>query len=271
MISPSSSYFAKNNLLTPIKYDNKKLIIGKSIIKQKENIKTPLSQIYRKKILYGNLKTPINRNSFLNQSQKLLFKKKRVSLINSQNQNNSLIMKHVKNSNSVNYNRNYDKIYQLNHKIQKEENNKINNYYTLSPWRSMSIGFNEFNLSTKRTNYSYIPETEENSKKIISIQSFFRRYIIRRNIYNQLMKYFYHNNGALKIINILVNSLKNIFYEVIENIYLSRNYKYYVNIKEYELLEELHKRNIFTKKDWINYFNNLINGTLIKENKIEKK
>ena len=76
MISPSSSYFAKNNLLTPIKYDNKKLIIGKSIIKQKENIKTPLSQIYRKKILYEKLKTPINKTSFLNQSQKLLFKKK---------------------------------------------------------------------------------------------------------------------------------------------------------------------------------------------------
>ena len=72
-------------------------------MKNKDFNKTPLSQIYRKKILYGNIKTPINRNSFLNQSQKLLFKKKRVSLINSQNQNNSLIMKHVKNSNSVNY------------------------------------------------------------------------------------------------------------------------------------------------------------------------
>jgi hypothetical protein len=276
MISPSSSYFAKNNLLTPIKYDNKKLIIGKSIIKQKENIKTPLSQIYRKKILYEKLKTPINKTSFLNQSQKLLFKKKRISLINSQSQNNSLIMKHIKNSNSVNYDRNYDKTYKSNNKVQIEGNNKINlnktNFnYTLSPWRSMSIGFNEFSLSTKRINYSYIPESQENFRKIILIQSFFRRYIIRRNIYRQLIKYYYHNSATLKLINIIVNSLKNIFCEVIENIYLSRNHKYYLNIKEYELLVELHKRNIFNKKDWINYFNKLINGTLIRENKNEKK
>ena len=276
MISPSSSYFAKNNLLTPIKYDNKKLIIGKSIIKQKENIKTPLSQIYRKKILYEKLKTPINKTSFLNQSQKLLFKKKRISLINSQSQNNSLIMKHIKNSNSVNYDRNYDKTYKSNNKVHIEGNNKINLNktnlnYTLSPWRSMSIGFNEFSLSTKRINYSYIPESQENFRKIILIQSFFRRYIIRRNIYRQLIKYYYHNSATLKLINIIVNSLKNIFCEVIENIYLSRNHKYYLNIKEYELLVELHKRNIFNKKDWINYFNKLINGTLIRENKNEKK
>ena len=276
MISPSSSYFAKNNLLTPIKYNNKKLIIGKSIIKQKENIKTPLSQIYRKKILYEKLKTPINKTSFLNQSQKLLFKKKRISLINSQSQNNSLIMKHIKNSNSVNYDRNYDKTYKSNNKVQIEGNNKINLNktnlnYTLSPWRSMSIGFNEFSLSTKRINYSYIPESQENFRKIILIQSFFRRYIIRRNIYRQLIKYYYHNSATLKLINIIVNSLKNIFCEVIENIYLSRNHKYYLNIKEYELLVELHKRNIFNKKDWINYFNKLINGTLIRENKNEKK
>ena len=276
MISPSSSYFAKNNLLTPIKYDNKKLIIGKSIIKQKENIKTPLSQIYRKKILYEKLKTPINKTSFLNQSQKLLFKKKRISLINSQSQNNSLIKKHIKNSNSVNYDRNYDKTYKSNNKVQIEGNNKINLNktnlnYTLSPWRSMSIGFNEFSLSTKRINYSYIPESQENFRKIILIQSFFRRYIIRRNIYRQLIKYYYHNSATLKLINIIVNSLKNIFCEVIENIYLSRNHKYYLNIKEYELLVELHKRNIFNKKDWINYFNKLINGTLIRENKNEKK
>ena len=276
MISPSSSYFAKNNLLTPIKYDNKKLIIGKSIIKQKENIKNPLSQIYRKKILYEKLKTPINKTSFLNQSQKLLFKKKRISLINSQSQNNSLIMKHIKNSNSVNYDRNYDKTYKSNNKVHIEGNNKINLNktnlnYTLSPWRSMSIGFNEFSLSTKRINYSYIPESQENFRKIILIQSFFRRYIIRRNIYRQLIKYYYHNSATLKLINIIVNSLKNIFCEVIENIYLSRNHKYYLNIKEYELLVELHKRNIFNKKDWINYFNKLINGTLIRENKNEKK
>ena len=276
MISPSSSYFAKNNLLTPIKYNNKKLIIGKSIIKQKENIKTPLSQIYRKKILYEKLKTPINKTSFLNQSQKLLFKKKRISLINSQSQNNSLIMKHIKNSNSVNYDRNYDKTYKSNNKVHIEGNNKINLNktnlnYTLSPWRSMSIGFNEFSLSTKRINYSYIPESQENFRKIILIQSFFRRYIIRRNIYRQLIKYYYHNSATLKLKNIIVNSLKNIFCEVIENIYLSRNHKYYLNIKEYELLVELHKRNIFNKKDWINYFNKLINGTLIRENKNEKK
>ena len=135
----------------------------------------------------------------------------------------------------------------------------------------MSIGFNEFSLSTKRINYSYIPESQENFRKIILIQSFFRRYIIRRNIYRQLIKYYYHNSATLKLINIIVNSLKNIFCEVIENIYLSRNHKYYLNIKEYELLVELHKRNIFNKKDWINYFNKLINGTLIRENKNEKK
>ena len=279
MISPSSSYFAKNNLLTPIKKDNKKLIIAKSItypMKQKEKNKTPLSQIYHKKILYEKLKTPINKNSFLNQSQKLLFKKKRVSIIRSESQNNSQIMKHIKNSNSVNYDRNYDKTYKSNNKVQIEGNNKINLNktnlnYTLSPWRSMSIGFNEFSLSTKRINYSYIPESQENFRKIILIQSFFRRYIIRRNIYRQLIKYYYHNSATLKLINIIVNSLKNIFCEVIENIYLSRNHKYYLNIKEYELLVELHKRNIFNKKDWINYFNKLINGTLIRENKNEKK
>ena len=45
--------------------------------------------------------------------------------------------------------------------------------YNLSPWRSMSIGFNEFSLSTKRINYSYIPESQENFKKgKTSIQTF---------------------------------------------------------------------------------------------------
>ena len=73
MISPFSSYFAKNNFYTPIKNINKKLLNTNSMsfpMKNKDFNKTPLSQIYRKKILYGNLKTPINRNSFLNQSQK---------------------------------------------------------------------------------------------------------------------------------------------------------------------------------------------------------
>ena len=72
--------------------------------------------------------------------------------------------------------------------------------------------------------------------------------------------------------NILIGIFKKIFFKLIELIKLRKNAKYYINYKEYELLIELHRRNIYSKNDWIIYFNKLINGNLITENKtINKK
>ena len=271
MISSSS------NLFSPIKSnDKKKLTIKKSIIysEKKEKLKKHLnlSNIYKKRISIDNFKT-LNKKIFPLQSNKITFKKKIISFTQYNSHNNSLIIKNP-NSSDLNYeNRNYDKSYSLFKKFKEKKNNSINlnKQNNSSSWRSMSIGFNDFSLLSKRTNFN-LNITETNFQKIILIQSFLRRYLLRKKIFKEITDYYCHNSSMIKIKKVLENFIKNLFIEVIEKIYLMKEQKYYLNFKEYELLVELHKRKIYSKNDWINYFNKLINGTLISDsNNIKNK
>ena len=256
--------------------ENKKLVISKITTYSSKartiNITSRKgSFIYNKKKINENFKNPkrkdssINNNNFVNN----IFKKKCTSMDNSQSQNNSMIKNNYLDvtNNKKNNERKYKK-YHINNSMEiKKKNIIIKNSINNSPWRTMSIDLNEFSLLKKKINYSFNIDNDDNIQKVILIQSFIRRFLLRKLLYKKLMIYYRSKNSAIKFNRILVKVVKNIFIDVIESIYLSRDNKYYLNKKEYELLVELHKRNIYSKNDWINYFNKLINGKLIKENK----
>ena len=285
----SSSLYYKKKIFPPKKSENNNdLIIEKSItysttpkLMNKSLIR--VRQIYDKKKLNQKLNFYNRKNSLIiNKPEKLIFKRKLISISNTQSQNTSLTLKNsnnnsysINNDNHTFNGKNSDKYYKIRINLMKRKKDNIinnENKNNTSHWRSMSIGFNDFNLSNRKHDYSYISENENNLKKIILIQSFFRRFLIRKLIFNQLIKYFKQNNAVLNMKNILIGIFKKIFFKLIELIKLRKNAKYYINYKEYELLIELHRRNIYSKNDWIIYFNKLINGNLITENKtINKK
>ena len=70
--------------------------------------------------------------------------------------------------------------------------------------------------------------------------------------------------------NILFIYIQKIYLEVINSIIQFRKHKYYISIKEYKLLMELHNKNIFTVKDLINYFSNLFQQFNININNYNK-
>ena len=256
--------------------ENKKLVISKITTYSSKartiNITSRKgSFIYNKKKINENFKTPNGKDSSKNNNSTLnyIFKKKCTSMYNSQSQNNSMIKNNYLDvtNNKKNNERKYKK-YNINNSMEiKKKNIIIKNSINNSPWRTMSIDLNEFSLLKKKINYSFNIDNDDNIQKVILIQSFIRRFLLRKLLYKKLMIYYRSKNSAIKFNRILVKVVKNIFIDVIESIYLSRDNKYYLNKKEYELLVELHKRNIYSKNDWINYFNKLINGKLIKENK----
>ena len=259
IIEKTTTYFTKPKLM------NKSLI----------NIR----QLYEKKKLNQKLKTYNRKKSVEIKPESLIFKKKFISMTNIQSQNTSLTLKNSNNNSySINNenNGNADKFFKIRINLMKRKNdNIINNenkkVYSTSHWRSMSIGFNDFNLSNKKIDCSNYLENENYLKKIILIQSFFRRFLIRNLVFNQLINYYNQKCGILKMKNVLSGILKNIFLMIIDLIELRKDAKYYLNHKEYELLIELHKRKIYSKNDWIIYFNKLIKGNLITENKNIKK
>ena len=271
-----------NNILYKknLKKENNKLVISKittySTKTRTINITSRKGTfIYNKKKINENFKTPNGKDSSKNNNSTLnyIFKKKCTSMYNSQSQNNSKIKNNYldETNNKKNKERKYKKHYINNSMEIKKKNIIIKNSINNSPWRTMSIDFNEFSLLKKKINYSFNIDNNDNIQKVILIQSFIRRFLLRKLLYKKLMIYYRSKNSAIKFNRILVKVVKNIFIDVIESIYLSRDNKYYLNKKEYALLVELHKRNIYSKNDLINYFNKLINGKLINENKKNKK
>ena len=95
------------------------------------------------------------------------------------------------------------------------------------------------------------------SKKVILIQSFYRMHFFRKKLYNILIDFYKKNAFCQKMNNILFIYIQKIFLEVINSIINFRKHKYFISIKVYKLLMELHNKNIFTVKDLINYFSNL--------------
>ena len=272
-----------NNILYKknLKKENNKLVISKittySTKTRTINITSRKGTfIYNKKKINENFKTPNGKDSSKNNNSTLnyIFKKKCTSMYNSQSQNNSKIKNNYyldETNNKKNKERKYKKHYINNSMEIKKKNIIIKNSINNSPWRTMSIDLNEFSLLKKKINYSFNIDNNDNIQKVILIQSFIRRFLLRKLLYKKLMIYYRSKNSAIKFNRILVKVVKNIFIDVIESIYLSRDNKYYLNKKEYALLVELHKRNIYSKNDLINYFNKLINGKLINENKKNKK
>ena len=286
----SSSLFSnlnsKEKIFSSKKTENKNdLIIEKSITyytrpKLMNKSLINIRQLYdNKKLNQQKFKTYNRKNSVEIKPEKLILKKKYVSMTNTQSKNTSFTLKNT-NNNSYSINNenqtNKDKFFKIRINLLKRKNdNMINNEkkkgYITSHWRSMSIGFDDFNLSNKKIDYSIYLENENYLKKIVLIQSFIRRFLIRNLVFNQLIKYYKQKSGILNLKSILLGILKNIFLMVIELIELRKDAKYYLNYKEYELLIELHKRKIYSKNDWIIYFNKLIKGNLITENKNIKK
>ena len=284
----SSSLYYKKKIFSPKKSENNNdLIIEKSItysttpkLMNKSLIR--VRQIYDKKKLNQKLNFYNRKNSLIiNKPEKLIFKRKLISISNTQSQNTSLTLKNsnnnsysINNDNHTFNGKNSDKYYKIRINLMKRKKDNIinnENKNNTSHWRSMSIGFNDFNLSNKKIDYSNYLENENYLKKIILIQSFFRRFLIRNLVFNQLISYYNQKCGILKMKNVLSGILKNIFLMIIDLIELRKDAKYYLNHKEYELLIELHKRKIYSKNDWIIYFNKLIKGNLITENKNIKK
>ena len=108
------------------------------------------------------------------------------------------------------------------------------------------------------------------SKKVILIQSFYRMHFFRKKLYNILIDFYKKNAACQKINNILFIYIQKIFLEVINSIIKFRKHKYFISIKEYKLLMELHNKNIFTVKDLINYFSNLFQQFNININNYNK-
>ena len=271
-----------NNILYKknLKKENNKLVISKITTYSSKTRTINITSrkgtfIYNKKKINENFKTPNGKDSSKNNNSTLnyIFKKKCTSMYNSQSQNNSKIKNNYldETNNKKNKERKYKKHYINNSMEIKKKNIIIKNSINNSPWRTMSIDLNEFSLLKKKINYSFNIDNNDNIQKVILIQSFIRRFLLRKLLYKKLMIYYRSKNSAIKFNRILVKVVKNIFIDVIESIYLSRDNKYYLNKKEYALLVELHKRNIYSKNDLINYFNKLINGKLINENKKNKK
>ena len=281
-----SNLNSKEKIFSSKKTENKNdLIIEKSITyytrpKLMNKSLINIRQLYdNKKLNQQKFKTYNRKNSVEIKPEKLILKKKYVSMTNTQSKNTSFTLKNT-NNNSYSINNenqtNKDKFFKIRIYLLKRKNDNMINIekkkgYITSHWRSMSIGFDDFNLSNKKIDYSIYLENENYLKKIVLIQSFIRRFLIRNLVFNQLIKYYKQKSGILNLKSILLGILKNIFLMVIELIELRKDAKYYLNYKEYELLIELHKRKIYSKNDWIIYFNKLINGNLITENNIINK
>ena len=281
-----SNLNSKEKIFSSKKTENKNdLIIEKSITyytrpKLMNKSLINIRQLYdNKKLNQQKFKTYNRKNSVEIKPEKLILKKKYVSMTNTQSKNTSFTLKNT-NNNSYSINNenqtNKDKFFKIRINLLKRKNDNMINIekkkgYITSHWRSMSIGFDDFNLSNKKIDYSIYLENENYLKKIVLIQSFIRRFLIRNLVFNQLIKYYKQKSGILNLKSILLGILKNIFLMVIELIELRKDAKYYLNYKEYELLIELHKRKIYSKNDWIIYFNKLINGNLITENNIINK
>ena len=82
-------------------------------------------------------------------------------------------------------------------------------------------------------------------------------HFFRKKLYNILIDFYKKNAFCQKMNNILFIYIQKIFLEGINSIINFRKHKYFISIKVYKLLMELHNKNIFTVKDLINYFSNL--------------
>ena len=94
-------------------------------------------------------------------------------------------------------------------------------------------------------------------KKVILIQSYYRRHFCRKNLYNKLIGFYKTIAACQKLNNILFTYIQKLFFKVINSINKFRKHKYFISIKEYKLLMELHNKNIFDVKDLIKYFSTL--------------
>lgn len=140
-------------------------------------------------------------------------------------------------------------------------NKKLNKLNQYSSWRVPVIELDKLSIDYIKKFKEKKKEVEKemyNIKKVIIIQSFFRMYRLRKNIFDNLMNFYKKGAAGSKIFNIVLNYCKNLFSNVIRNIKLFRKHKYYINKEENELLIELHNSNIYNIKDVINFFNNLL-------------
>ncbi len=134
-------------------------------------------------------------------------------------------------------------------------------------WRNNVIQLEKFSINQVKKPYESLIKENYDMKKIILIQSFFRMYNFRKLLYSDLMKYYTRATACKKLNNILFVNIKNLVFRVLHLISKFKKHKYFINKKEYDLLMELHKNNIFCIKDLVNYFNDLLKKTPIILNK----
>ncbi len=184
---------------------------------------------------------------------------------NSKNEKNNISRSLKKNRNKKNLNKstsysNMERSYiKYNKKYVKINRNAF--------WRNNVIQLEKFSINQVKKPYESLIKENYDMKKIILIQSFFRMYNFRKLLYSDLMKYYTRATACKKLNNILFVNIKNLVFRVLHLISKFKKHKYFINKKEYDLLMELHKNNIFCIKDLVNYFNDLLKKTPIILNK----
>ena len=241
------------NPINKINKKKKRLIIKSTTVlysfdtqnkKKIKNKRRSLSQI----ILPGYEKSTNEiENNFINISME------KINESNTKSNSNTL------NISNIDKNKNEKKLineilsFHNNYKV-KNKNKKINKS---SSWRGTVINLENLLIEKVRNIKEDSIKGIYDINKIILIQSFYRRYNCRKNIYNKLMSFYKQNAASQKLYNILFLYIHKLFNNVINDIKEFRKHKYYISKKEYKLLIELHNKNIFNVKDLINYFSNL--------------
>ncbi len=184
---------------------------------------------------------------------------------NSKNEKNNISRSLKKNRNKKNLNKSTS--YSNMERSYIKYNKKYVKINRNASWRNNVIQLEKFSLNQLKKPYESFIKENYDMKKIILIQSFFRMYNFRKLLYSDLMKYYTRATACKKLNNILFVNIKNLVFRVLHLISKFKKHKYFINKKEYDLLMELHKNNIFCIKDLVNYFNDLLKKTPIILNK----
>ena len=184
---------------------------------------------------------------------------------NSKNEKNNISRSLKKNRNKKNLNKSTS--YSNMERSYIKYNKKYVKINRNASWRNNVIQLEKFSINQVKKPYESFIKENYDMKKIILIQSFFRMYNFRKLLYSDLMKYYTRATACKKLNNILFVNIKNLVFRVLHLISKFKKHKYFINKKEYDLLMELHKTNIFCIKDLVNYFNDLLKKTPIILNK----
>ena len=265
MSSPRKSVLI--NDIYPLKKLNthkKRLIVASTVVyklnssnKKKDDHRRSLSQIIIPEI-NQNFNDESNQNPIIDDPIDQ-------TKSNSKNEKNNISRSLKKNRNKKNLNKstsysNMERSYiKYNKKYVKINRNAF--------WRNNVIQLEKFSINQVKKPYESFIKENYDIKKIILIQSFFRMYNFRKLLYSDLMKYYTRATACKKLNNILFVNIKNLVFRVLHLISKFKKHKYFINKKEYDLLMELHKNNIFCIKDLVNYFNDLLKKTPIILNK----